>query len=174
MTLLDNPRATTTDDTGWAGFTAGPWQHGNDVRDLIQRNYTPFTDDASFLTGATDRTLALWARLTDMFPRQRALGVYDVDPTTPASITAHAPGYIDQPSETIVGLQTDAPLTRAIMPFGGRRTPGSRYCPSIRWASTSGIAWPFRIRCPASCRPIPQCRSGYGPSSGPAASRRSS
>ena len=68
MTLLDNPRATTSDDTGWAGFTAGPWQHGNDVRDLIQRNYTPFTDDASFLTGATDRTLALWARLTDMFP----------------------------------------------------------------------------------------------------------
>ncbi|WP_104134675.1 formate C-acetyltransferase [Cryobacterium sp. Y62] len=123
MTLLDNPRATTTDAptsaiNGWAGFTAGPWQHGIDVQDFIQHNYTPFTGDASFLTGATERTLALWARLSEMFPRERAL---DVDPSTPASITAHAPGCTDQSSEIIVGLQTDAPLKRAIMPFGGWR-----------------------------------------------------
>ncbi|WP_104177138.1 formate C-acetyltransferase [Cryobacterium sp. Y50] len=123
MTLLDNPRATTTDAptsaiNGWAGFTAGPWQHGIDVQDFIQHNYTPFTGDASFLTGATERTLALWARLSEMFPRERAL---DVDPSTPASITAHAPGCTDQSIEIIVGLQTDAPLKRAIMPFGGWR-----------------------------------------------------
>ncbi|TFD03458.1 formate C-acetyltransferase [Cryobacterium sp. TMT1-66-1] len=122
MTLLDSPRsAAPSIDDGWAGFTAGPWQHGIDVRDFIQRNYTPFTEDASFLTGATERTLGLWARLSTMFPRERALGAYDVDPTTPASITAHAPGYIDRPNEIIVGLQTDAPLKRAIMPFGGWR-----------------------------------------------------
>ncbi|MBG6213787.1 formate C-acetyltransferase [Cryobacterium sp. CAN_C3] len=121
MTLLTTPRFTTTDDNGWAGFTTGPWQHGIDVRDFIQRNYTPFTGDASFLTGPTERTLGLWARLSAMFPRERALGVYDVDATTPASITAHAPGYIDRSNEIIVGLQTDAPLKRAIMPFGGWR-----------------------------------------------------
>ena len=126
MTLLDTSRspattATSSDADGWAGFTAGPWQHGIDVRDFIQRNYTSFDGDASFLTGATERTEALWARLSAMFPRERELGVYDIDPTTPASITAHAPGYIDRPNELIVGLQTDAPLKRAIMPNGGWR-----------------------------------------------------
>jgi len=121
MTLLDTPRSTPTDDNGWAGFTAGPWQHGIDVRDFIQRNYTPFTGDASFLAEATDRTRGLWAHLLAMFPRERELGVYDVDAATPASITAHAPGYIDRANEIIVGLQTDAPLKRAIMPFGGWR-----------------------------------------------------
>ena len=121
MTLLEEPRRTTYLDTAWAGFVGGPWQHGIDVRDFIQRNYTPFTGDASFLAGATERTLDLWTQLSTMFPRERELGVYDVDATTPASITAHAPGYIDRPNEIIVGLQTDAPLKRAIMPFGGWR-----------------------------------------------------
>ncbi|WP_105033976.1 formate C-acetyltransferase [Cryobacterium aureum] len=121
MTLLEEPRRTTHLDTGWAGFVGGLWQHGVDVRDFIQRNYTPFTGDASFLAGATERTHALWTQLSAMFPRERELGVYDVDATTPASITAHAPGYIDRPNEIIVGLQTDAPLKRAIMPFGGWR-----------------------------------------------------
>ena len=121
MTLLEEPRRTTHLDTAWAGFVGGPWQHGIDVRDFIQRNYAPFTGDASFLAGATERTLALWKQLSLMFPRERELGVYDVDATTPASITAHAPGYIDRPNEIIVGLQTDAPLKRAIMPYGGWR-----------------------------------------------------
>lgn len=71
--------------------------------------------------GATGRTTALWARLTAMFPQERERGVYDVDVHTPASITAHAPGYIDRDAELIVGLQTDAPLKRAIMPNGGWR-----------------------------------------------------
>jgi formate C-acetyltransferase len=109
------------DRDAWRGFVAGPWQDGIDVRDFIQRNYTPYAGDASFLTGATDRTTAMWARMTAMFPVERERGIYDVDPHTPSSITAHAPGYIDRPNELIVGLQTDAPLKRAIVPNGGWR-----------------------------------------------------
>ncbi len=105
----------------WRGFSAGAWQDGIDVRDFIQRNYTPYTGDAAFLQGATPRTSGIWNRITAMFPAERERGVYDVDPTTPSTITSHRPGYIDQPNELIVGLQTDAPLKRAIMPNGGWR-----------------------------------------------------
>ena len=105
----------------WRGFVAGPWQDAVDVRDFIQRNYTPYAGDASFLAGATERTTGIWARLLEMFPEERAKGVYDIDANTPSSITAHKPGYIDQDNELIVGLQTDAPLKRAIMPYGGWR-----------------------------------------------------
>jgi len=105
----------------WSGFTAGPWQDAIDVRDFIQRNYTPYTGDAGFLTGATARTTRIWQRLSDMFPAEREKGVYDIDPHTPAGITAHGPGYIARDDELIVGLQTDAPLKRAIMPNGGWR-----------------------------------------------------
>ncbi|KFF61010.1 formate acetyltransferase [Cryobacterium sp. MLB-32] len=122
MTITEGIRSATHDaPTAWAGFAAGPWQRGIDVRDFIQRNYTPYEGDAAFLAGPTPRTLGIWKRLTAMFPDERARGVYDVDATTPASITAHAPGYIDRDNEIIVGLQTDAPLKRAIMPFGGWR-----------------------------------------------------
>jgi len=107
--------------TAWRGFETGAWQDGIDVRDFIQLNYTPFTGDASFLEGATPRTSGIWSRITAMFPAERERGVYDVDPSTPSSITSHRPGYIDQPNELIVGLQTDAPLKRAIMPNGGWR-----------------------------------------------------
>ena len=105
----------------WRGFAPGPWQDTIDVRDFIQRNYTPYDGDASFLAGPTERTRQVWGTLTAMFPEERARGVYDVDATTPSTITSHAPGYIDQDRELIVGLQTDAPLKRAIMPFGGWR-----------------------------------------------------
>lgn len=107
--------------SAWAGFSTGPWQDDVDVRDFIQLNYTPYRGDSSFLVGATSRSLGIWAKLTAMFPEERRKGVYDVDSVTPASITAHAPGYIDRDNEIIVGLQTDAPLKRAIMPFGGWR-----------------------------------------------------
>ncbi|EYR63071.1 formate acetyltransferase [Actinotalea ferrariae CF5-4] len=109
------------DDDAWRGYVPGPWQDRIDVRDFIQRNYTPYTGDASFLAGPTERTTGIWDRLLEMFPTEREKGVYDVDATTPSSITAHAPGYIDQGNELIVGLQTDAPLKRAIMPYGGWR-----------------------------------------------------
>ena len=105
----------------WRGFGGGRWQDQIDVRDFIQANVTPYAGDAAFLAGPTERTRALWSRLTAMFPDERARGVYDVDAHTPASITSHAPGYIDREHELIVGLQTDAPLRRAIMPNGGLR-----------------------------------------------------
>ena len=108
-------------EPGWAGFARGPWADGIDVRDFIQRNYTPYEGDARFLAGPTDRTSALWGRLTAMFPQERERGVYDIDASTPSTITSHAPGYVDEDSELIVGLQTDAPLKRAIMPNGGYR-----------------------------------------------------
>lgn len=105
----------------WQGFTPGPWQESVDVRDFIQRNYTAYDGDSSFLAGPTERTTHVWQTLSAMFPEEREKGVYDVDATTPSTITAHAPGYIDEDREVIVGLQTDAPLKRAIMPYGGWR-----------------------------------------------------
>ena len=105
----------------WHTFVAGPWQEKVDVRDFIQRNYTPYDGDASFLEGATERTAGIWAKLSEMFVVEREKGVYDIDPHTPSTIISHAPGYIDAENELIVGLQTDAPLKRAIMPNGGWR-----------------------------------------------------
>ncbi|HSP51608.1 MAG TPA: pyruvate formate lyase family protein, partial [Cryobacterium sp.] len=120
MTITEGVRSG-TDEAGRPDFVSGPWQDSIDLRDFIQRNYTPYLGDSSFLAGATARTTGIWAKLSEMFPEERRKGVYDVDATTPSSITAHAPGYIDQANEVIVGLQTDAPLKRAIMPFGGWR-----------------------------------------------------
>jgi formate C-acetyltransferase len=107
--------------SAWHGFRLGDWCDRIDVRGFIQDNYTPYDGDSAFLSGPTDRTTAIWSRLSQMFPEERRKGVYDVDFETPAAITAHGPGYIDEPNEIIVGLQTDAPLKRAIMPFGGWR-----------------------------------------------------
>jgi formate C-acetyltransferase len=113
---------TATSPRPWAGFDRGRWNDHIDVRDFIQRNYTPYEGDGDFLTGPTERTRAVWRRLGDLMDRERARGgVLDVDASIPSSITAHAPGYIDRERELIVGLQTDAPLKRAIMPNGGWR-----------------------------------------------------
>ncbi|MCS0636896.1 formate C-acetyltransferase [Streptomyces sp. LP05-1] len=105
----------------WHGFAEGPWCDTVDVRDFIQRNYTPYEGDAAFLAGPTERTTALWDGLAGAFAEERAKGVYDIAYDVPSSITAHAPGYLDRARELIVGLQTDAPLKRAIMPYGGWR-----------------------------------------------------
>ncbi|HLL65915.1 MAG TPA: formate C-acetyltransferase [Micromonosporaceae bacterium] len=105
----------------WRGLRGQTWRDTIDVADFIGRNYTPYLGDARFLTGATGRTLNLWDRLEEMFVDERRRGIYDVDAATPSSITAHAPGYLDREHELIVGLQTDAPLRRAIMPNGGLR-----------------------------------------------------
>ncbi|MEA2484667.1 MAG: formate C-acetyltransferase, partial [Thermoleophilaceae bacterium] len=105
----------------WRGFVGLGWRDSIETRLFLQDNYTPYDGDSSFLAGATERTHKLWSKLTAMFPQERERGVYDVDVHTPALITAHAPGYIDRDAELIVGLQTDAPLKRAIMPFGGWR-----------------------------------------------------
>ncbi len=105
----------------WEGFVTGPWVDHVDVRDFIQRNYTPYTGDSAFLAGPTERTTGIWAKLSAMFPEERAKGVYDVDASKPSTITSHAPGYLTEGDEGIGGLQTDAPLKRAIMPNGGYR-----------------------------------------------------
>lgn len=104
----------------WEGFRTGLWQKEINVRDFIQQNYTPYEGDASFLAHATARTKKLWWRLNELFVEERAKGVLDIS-QIPSSITAHAPGYIDRENEVIVGLQTEAPLRRAIMPNGGLR-----------------------------------------------------
>src|SRR6187402_3026822 len=104
----------------WDGFNTGLWQKEINVRDFIQQNYTPYDGDDAFLAPATARTQAIWNRLTELFVEERRKGVLDVS-QIPSSITAHAPGYIDRENEIIVGLQTDAPLKRAIMPNGGFR-----------------------------------------------------
>jgi len=115
---LEKKAATTTG--AWQGFRPGLWQKDINVRDFIQQNYAPYDGDGSFLTGPTPRTRKLWAALNDLFVEERRKGVLDVS-QTPSSITAHEPGYIDRDNEIIVGLQTDAPLKRAIMPNGGLR-----------------------------------------------------
>ena len=104
----------------WRSFKPGLWQRDINVRWFLQNNYTPYDGDDSFLAPATERTKAIWKKLTEMFPEERKKGVLDVS-LIPSSITAHAPGYIDKDNEVIVGLQTDAPLKRAIMPNGGWR-----------------------------------------------------
>jgi formate C-acetyltransferase len=106
--------------SGWAGFQSGLWQKEINVRDFIQQNFKPYDGDESFLASATPRTSAIWKRLNDLFVEERKKGVLDVS-QIPSSITAHAPGYIDREQEIIVGLQTEAPLKRAIMPSGGLR-----------------------------------------------------
>jgi formate C-acetyltransferase len=115
-------KETKTDWTGtaWKGFRTGLWQKQIDVRDFIQQNYTPYDGDESFLASATARTEAIWDKLNELFIQERKKGVLDVS-QVPSSITAHAPGYIDKANEIIVGLQTEAPLKRAIMPNGGFR-----------------------------------------------------
>lgn len=105
---------------GWEGFNPGLWQREINVRNFIQQNYKPYEGDHLFLVPATERTKKIWKILTDLFVEERKKGVLDIS-QIPSSITAHAPGYIDRNHELIVGLQTDAPLKRAIMPNGGFR-----------------------------------------------------
>jgi formate C-acetyltransferase len=121
--MLQEPTDLSSGDVGdpWRGFRGEGWRESIDTRMFLQANYTPYEGDDAFLAGATDRTTKLLARITGMFVEERERGVYDVDPHTPAAINAHAAGYIDHDAELIVGLQTDAPLKRAIMPNGGWR-----------------------------------------------------
>ena len=107
----------------WEGFEGRLWKEEVNVRDFIQKNYTPYYGDESFLAGPTDATNKLWGKLQELQKEERAKGgVLDMDTEIVASITSHEPGYIDESMkdlEKIVGLQTDKPLKRAFMPFGG-------------------------------------------------------
>lgn len=105
----------------WKGFDQGSWTTEIDVRDFIQKNYSPYGEDESFLQDATARTQTLWQQVTLLMAQEREKGILDADTAVVSTITSHSPGYIDPKLEQIVGLQTDRPLKRAIMPFGGIR-----------------------------------------------------
>jgi len=106
----------------WRNFSQGRWRTEIDVREFIQQNYRPYHGDESFLAPPTETTKKLWAKVCDLLEAERKKGgTLDVDTSTVSTITSHKPGYIDPSLEKIVGLQTDEPLKRALMPFGGIR-----------------------------------------------------
>ena len=106
----------------WQGCVGGNWEHEIDVRDFIQKNYTPYDGDESFLAGPTESTKTLWDEVMGLFAKEReAGGVLDMDTDLVSTIVSHPAGYIDQPLEKIVGLQTEKPLKRALMVNGGIR-----------------------------------------------------
>ncbi|MEM6381947.1 MAG: formate C-acetyltransferase [Pseudomonadota bacterium] len=117
--LKHHPHTESILEGPWHGFVSGRWSNEIDVRDFIQRNYSPYDGDGVFLADATPRTSAVWKQVLELYAEERKRGVLDVDPKTPSSLTAFGPGYIDKGKEKIVGLQTDAPLKRAIFPNGG-------------------------------------------------------
>ena len=106
---------------GWEGFIPGKWCNDEvDVRDFIQRNYTPYDGDDSFLAPATDATKKLWEEVLELYKQERENGgVLDADTSIVSTLTSHKPGYIDKDLEKIVGFQTDKPLKRSLQPFGG-------------------------------------------------------
>jgi formate C-acetyltransferase len=103
----------------WRNFSGDAWKREIDVRDFIATNVTPYSGGPEFLTASTPRTAAVWEKLQPLFVEEQKKGVLDADPNTPSSLTSHGPGYIDRDNEVIVGLQTDKPFRRAIMPSGG-------------------------------------------------------
>ena len=131
---------TTADQKAWEGFVKGNWCDEVDVRDFIQLNYTPYEGDASFLAGPTEKTLRVWNTLEEKYlSEERKVRILDIDTDTPADIDAFKPGYICEDDDVIVGLQTDAPLKRAMMPNGGWRMvetaiheAGMEYNPEVK------------------------------------------
>ena len=118
--LKDYSKETVT--TAWNGFKGGDWQDEIDVRDFINRNYTPYDGDQSFLEEATEATTKLNDMLIDIKLKERAAGgVLDADTKVVSTITSHKPGYLDKDLEKIIGLQTDKPMKKALMPYGGIR-----------------------------------------------------
>lgn len=108
--------------TEWRAFTGGVWEREINVRDFIQKNYTPYDGDDSFLAGPTTATNALWSQVMDLTKQEReAGGVLDMDTKTISTISSHGPGYLDKDKETIVGFQTDKPFKRSLQPYGGIR-----------------------------------------------------
>ncbi len=107
----------------WEKFKSGQWQHEINVRDFIQNNYTPYDGDSSFLANVTERTRKLWDEVLELYKKEKTAegSVLDIDTKTISTISSHDAGYINKDLEEIVGLQTDSPLKRAIMPFGGIR-----------------------------------------------------
>lgn len=105
----------------WDGFKSGRWNHEIDVRDFIQKNYFPYEGNDNFLQGPTENTKKLWAQAMELMKEENKKGILDVETKLPNTIVSHGPGYINKDVEQIVGFQTDKPLKRGIMPFGGLR-----------------------------------------------------
>ena len=106
----------------WRDFSGGVWEREINVRDFIQKNYTPYDGDDSFLAGPTQATKDLWAQVMDLSAKEReAGGVLDMDTKVVSTITSHGPDYLDQDKEKIVGLQTDKAFKRSLQPYGGIR-----------------------------------------------------
>ena len=113
---------TQEDRQEWNSFKRGAWSDGTDVSDFIRLNYVPYEGDDSFLKPATERTKKIWAEVLELMKQERKNnGLLSADVSTPSEVDSHGAGYIDKDNEIIVGLQTDAPLRRAIMPYGGYR-----------------------------------------------------
>ena len=112
----------TSYDKAWDGFKGSKWKHNITVRDFIQKNYTPYDGDDTFLEGPTENTSQLWDQVMDLDRKEiEAGGVLDMDTDVVSSITSHGPGYLDQEKETVVGFQTDEPFKRSFQPYGGIR-----------------------------------------------------
>ncbi len=130
----------------WRGFTVGEWQEKTNVRDFIQKNYTPYEGDSSFLAGPTERTKRLMSKLEELFKLERERGgVLDIDTETVSSLTTYPPAYLDKEDELIVGLQTGAPLVRGIHPFGGIRMARAA-CKAYGYKLSDKIEDEFRFR----------------------------
>lgn len=110
-----------TKSPAWEGFRSGEWRHLINVRNFIQRNYTPYEGDDAFLTGTTERTARVWEKCRALIVEEVKKGIIDVETSVVSGIDNFAPGYIDRENEVIVGLQTDAPLKRIVNPYGGMR-----------------------------------------------------
>lgn len=110
-----------TKSPAWEGFRSGEWRHLINVRNFIQRNYTPYEGDDAFLTGTTERTERVWEKCRALIVEEVKKGIIDVETSVVSGIDNFAPGYIDKENEVIVGLQTDAPLKRIVNPYGGMR-----------------------------------------------------
>lgn len=105
----------------WRSFKKGTWSKDINVRDFIQLNYTPYEGDDQFLAGPTERTTQLWSQVAELMKEENQKGILDADTKVISTVSSHGAGYIDASKEIIVGLQTDKPLKRALMPFGGIR-----------------------------------------------------
>ncbi len=130
----------------WHGFVAGDWQQAINVRDFIQKNYTPYEGDESFLARATPRTEAMMKKVQNLFALERQFsGVLDIDTATVSSLTSYSPGYVDKENELIVGLQTNRPLKRGVNPFGGMRMV-RQACEAYGYKLSNKVEEEFRYR----------------------------
>ena len=130
----------------WNGFVGGDWQENINVRDFIQTNYTEYTGDDSFLSGATERTSGLMKKVEALFALERQFGgVLDIDTATVSSLTSYSAGYIDKDNEIIVGMQTNRPLKRGVNPFGGMRM-AKQACEAYGYKLGRKVEEEFRFR----------------------------